>query len=366
MADLRLERVSKRFGNALAVNDLTLDIADGELLVLVGPSGCGKSTTLRLVAGLEELSEGAIYIGGRLVNDLPPGERAVALVASSGALYPHMSVYGNLAFGLKLRHRPSGEIVERVQRTALTLGLGALLQRKPPQLSGGECQRVALARAAVRTPQVALIDELPSHLDGPLRVQARTEILGLHQRLQTAVLYVTHDQAEALSMGTRLAVLSDGLLQQVATPAEIYDHPANLFVAGFIGSPAMNVFRAELRTAGGMLYATTDTFTVMLPGEKRAALAHYQKRAVILGVRPEDLYEPATRKEGADSSALLPVEVVERSGGATYAYLLAGHTAVVARLDARTSATAGRPLEIAIDASHVHVFDPDTEQALRA
>jgi multiple sugar transport system ATP-binding protein len=317
MAGLRLEHIYKKFGDTIAVNDVNFDIYDREFLVLVGPSGCGKSTTLRLVAGLEELSQGNIYIGDRLVNDVPPKDRDIAMVFQSYALYPHMSVYDNLAFGLKLRRTPKREIDERVRRAAETLGIGQLLNRKPRQLSGGQRQRVALGRAIVREPQVFLMDEPLSNLDAKLRVQTRAELIKLHQRLQTTVIYVTHDQTEAMTMGTRIAVMRDGVVQQLASPTELYEKPTNVFVAGFIGSPAMNFFRSDLPSADG-------------------------------------------------NRATLPVEVVEHMGSETLVYLLAGQTPAIARLDARTSAEAGKPMQVAFDADHVHLFDPDSEQALAA
>src|SRR5690242_5408196 len=247
-------------------------------MVLVGPSGCGKTTALRMLAGLEEISEGEIRIGERVVNDLTPKERDIAMVFQSYALYPHMSVYDNLAFGLKLRKTPKREIDQRVRQAAETLGISNLLTRKPKQLSGGQRQRVALGRAIVREPQVFLMDEPLSNLDAKLRVQTRAELIKLHQRLQTTVVYVTHDQTEAMTMGTRIAVMRDGLLQQLASPTELYDHPVNVFVAGFIGSPAMNFFRSDLRAEGDALYADTGSIKIQLPAEKRAAANAHANR----------------------------------------------------------------------------------------
>src|SRR5689334_10698193 len=278
MAGVTLDHVSKIFGEVRAVNDLTIQIHDKEFLVLVGPSGCGKSTALRLIAGLEEASAGDIYIGDRRVNDVAPKDRDIAMVFQSYALYPHMTVYDNLAFGLKLRKTPKAEIDRRVKEAADILGLQNLLKRKPKQLSGGQRQRVALGRAIVREPLVFLMDEPLSNLDAKLRVQTRAELIKLHQRLQTTVIYVTHDQVEAMTMGHRIAVMRDGILQQLASPTELYDHPTNVFVAGFIGSPAMNFFRAELRAEGDHIYADTDTFKVKLPAEKRAAVAAHNGR----------------------------------------------------------------------------------------
>ena len=366
MAGLRLEHIYKRFSDSIAVNDVNFDIYDREFLVLVGPSGCGKSTTLRLIAGLEEISDGNIYIGDRLVNDVPPKDRDIAMVFQSYALYPHMSVFDNLAFGLKLRRTPKRDIDERVRRAAETLGISQLLNRKPRQLSGGQRQRVALGRAIVREPQVFLMDEPLSNLDAKLRVQTRAELIKLHQRLQTTVVYVTHDQTEAMTMGSRIAVMRDGLLQQLATPKELYDHPTNVFVAGFIGSPAMNFFRSDLQAEGDTLYADTGTFRIKLPAEKRAAVAGQTNRQVIMGIRPEDIHEPDDLPNADGNTATLPVEVVEHMGSETYVYLLVGQTPAVARLDARTGAEAGKPLPVAFDAGRVHLFDPDTEAALSA
>jgi len=368
MAGVRLEHIFKRYTDSIAVNDVNFDVLDREFLVLLGPSGCGKSTTLRLIAGLEELSEGNIYIGDRVVNDVPPKDRDIAMVFQSYALYPHMSVYDNLAFGLKLRKTPKAQIEERVRSAAETLGIGQLLQRKPRQLSGGQRQRVALGRAIVREPQVFLMDEPLSNLDAKLRVQTRAELSKLHQRLQTTIVYVTHDQTEAMTMGSRIAVMRDGLLQQLGAPTDVYDHPTNVFVAGFIGTPSMNFFRSELRADGDMLYADAGSFRITLPAEKRGTLAANAQRQVIMGIRPEDIYEsrelPDAQRNGNVST--MPVEVVERMGNETLVYLLAGQTPAVARLDARTPVEAGKPIEVAFDANRVHLFDPDTEQTLLA
>ncbi len=364
MAGLRLEHIYKRYTDSIAVNDVNFDINDKEFLVLVGPSGCGKSTTLRMIAGLEEISEGNIYIGDRVVNDVPPKDRDIAMVFQSYALYPHMSVYDNLAFGLKLRKTPKRDIDTRVRGAAETLGIGQLLQRKPRQLSGGQRQRVALGRAIVREPQVFLMDEPLSNLDAKLRVQTRADLIKLHQRLQTTVIYVTHDQVEAMTMGDRIAVMRDGLLQQLAAPTELYDHPSNVFVAGFIGSPAMNFFRSELRAEGDSLFADTGTFRIKLPAEKRADALQHQGRQVIMGIRPEDVYEANELPNADGNTATLPVEVVEHLGSETNVYLLAGQTPFIARLDARTSAATGQQMDVAFDANRLHLFDPDTEQAI--
>src|SRR5579883_2927626 len=275
MAGVRLEHIYKRFGDSIAVNDVNIDIYDREFLVLVGPSGCGKSTTLRLVAGLEELSDGNIYIGERRVNDVPPRDRDIAMVFQSYALYPHMSVFDNLAFGLKLRHVPKRDIESRVQETARMLGIESLLKRKPRQLSGGQRQRVALGRAIVREPQAFLMDEPLSNLDAKLRVQTRAEIVKLHHRLRTTTIYVTHDQVEAMTMGDRIAVMKDGVLQQLDTPQALYDRPANLFVAGFIGSPAMNMIPMAVHAEGGEVELVSGEVRMAVPAIYAAGVARF-------------------------------------------------------------------------------------------
>src|SRR5512141_1857845 len=275
MAGVTYDHVTKQFGEVKAVNDLSLDIKDKEFLVLVGPSGCGKTTALRLLAGLEEISAGNIYIGERLVNDVAPKDRDIAMVFQSYALYPHMSVYDNMAFGLRLRKTPKSEIDRRVKAAADTLGIKELLQRKPKQLSGGQRQRVALGRAIVREPKVFLMDEPLSNLDAKLRVQTRAEISKLHQRLETTFIYVTHDQPEAMTMGSRIAVMKDGVLQQLDTPQRLYDCPANMFVAGFIGSPAMNFFDATVGGSREDLYLDAGGFRLPVPGDKKETLAGY-------------------------------------------------------------------------------------------
>src|SRR5215207_1425649 len=280
MAGVLLDHVTKKFGDVTAVNDLSIQVQDREFLVLVGPSGCGKSTGLRLIAGLEEITSGDIYIGDRRVNDVAPKDRDIAMVFQSYALYPHMTVYDNLAFGLKLRRTPKAEIDRRVKEAAEILGLQNLLARKPKQLSGGQRQRVALGRAIVREPQVFLMDEPLSNLDAKLRVQTRAELIKLHQRLQTTVIYVTHDQVEAMTMGTRIAVMRDGILQQLDAPQVLYTRPANMFVAGFIGSPAMNFFEATLKRSQNGLAVDTGVFQVPVPPSKTEPLGKYIDRPV--------------------------------------------------------------------------------------
>src|SRR5512136_176783 len=291
MASVTYEKVTKRFGDVIAVNNLSLTIADKEFLVLVGPSGCGKTTALRLLAGLEEISAGNILIGERVVNDVAPKDRDIAMVFQSYALYPHMSVYDNMAFGLRLRKTPKAEIDRRVKEAADILGIGELLTRKPKQLSGGQRQRVALGRAIVREPKVFLFDEPLSNLDAKLRVQTRAEISKLHQRLETTFIYVTHDQTEAMTMGSRIAVMKDGVLQQIDTPQTLYDRPGNIFVAGFIGSPAMNFFDVRLGSSDGKLVIDGGSFKLEVPSDRATALQSYVGKELVLGVRPENLHD---------------------------------------------------------------------------
>src|SRR5687767_11586031 len=289
MASVTFENVVKQFGDVKAVNDLNIQVADKEFLVLVGPSGCGKTTALRSLAGLEEITSGNIRIGDRIVNDVAPKDRDIAMVFQSYALYPHMSVYDNMAFGLKLRKRPKAEIDRRVKEAAEILGIQTLLQRKPKQLSGGQRQRVALGRAIVREPQVFLMDEPLSNLDAKLRVQTRTEIIKLHQRIRTTTIYVTHDQVEAMTMGDRIAVLRDGLLQQLDSPQNLYDHPANTFVAGFIGSPAMNFFPVSVAADGNNLMLTNSFLNLPVPDQFARRLERFRDRKILFGIRPEDI-----------------------------------------------------------------------------
>ncbi|MBW2000272.1 MAG: sn-glycerol-3-phosphate ABC transporter ATP-binding protein UgpC, partial [Deltaproteobacteria bacterium] len=297
MANVLLKNLTKRFEDVIAVNKVNLEIRDREFIVLVGPSGCGKTTTLRMIAGLEDITEGEIYIGDRLINNLPPKDRNIAMVFQSYALYPHMNVFDNMAFGLKMRKMPRGEIEIRVKKAAEILGIESLLERKPKQLSGGQRQRVAVGRAIVRDPQVFLFDEPLSNLDAKLRVQMRTELKKLHERLQATVVYVTHDQVEAMTMGDRIVVMKDGVVQQVGTPLELYNRPSNLFVAGFIGSPSMNFIPCRLVEEDGRLYLDTGDFKVVLPDFAVPKLAQVKERDLVFGIRPEDIYE---EKEGQD------------------------------------------------------------------
>jgi multiple sugar transport system ATP-binding protein len=366
MASVTYDHVTKQFGDVVAVNDLDIQVADKEFLVLVGPSGCGKSTALRCLAGLEEISEGQILIGDRVVNDVAPKDRDIAMVFQSYALYPHMSVYDNMAFGLRLRKTPKGEIDQRVKDAACDLGIEMLLDRKPKQLSGGQRQRVAVGRAIVRHPQVFLMDEPLSNLDAKLRVEARAMISRLHHRLETTFIYVTHDQVEAMTMGMRIAVLKDGLLQQLDTPQNLYDKPDNMFVAGFIGSPAMNFFDAALVGTQEEMYVDGGTFKVKLPSEKAQSLGDRLGKEVAFGVRPEDIHDRQYAPPGITAAPLTAqVDVTELMGNEIFVYLLTGQKTFIARVDPRTQAQIGQDLDIAVNMDNVHIFDRQTERAIR-
>jgi len=362
VAGVVFDHVTKQFGNVTAVNDLTLEVRDREFLVLVGPSGCGKSTALRLIAGLEDVTSGDLYIGDRRVNDVPPKDRDIAMVFQSYALYPHMSVYDNMAFGLKLRKTPKAEIDRRVKEAARMLGIQHLLDRKPKALSGGQRQRVALGRAIVREPQVFLMDEPLSNLDAKLRVQTRAEISKLHQRVQTTTIYVTHDQTEAMTMGDRIAVLRDGVLQQIDTPEVLYDRPANMFVAGFIGSPAMNFFDVRVSMEGDRVFLNHDAFTVEVPARMKDAVGRYNNREIVLGIRPENIevYPEAPSEDTAN----IKVDVVEPLGNETILHLLAGDELFVARVHPDMHFQPGQTVAVKFDTNKIHVFDKETEQSL--
>lgn len=367
MANVRYDHVTKQFSETVkAVNDLSLDIKDKEFLVLVGPSGCGKTTALRLLAGLEDITSGIISIGDRVVNDVAPKDRDIAMVFQSYALYPHMSVYDNMAFGLKLRKMSKTEIDKRVKEAAGILGITHLLDRKPKQLSGGQRQRVAVGRAIVREPKVFLFDEPLSNLDAKLRVETRAGISKLHQRLGTTFIYVTHDQTEAMTMATRIAVMKDGILQQVGTPGELYDHPSNMFVAGFIGSPSMNFFSAKLAGSDGGMVFDTGTFKLPVPADTRETLRARSDDTFVVGIRPEDIHDAAYQAPGIESANIeAQVDVVEPMGSEIYLNLLSGETPFVARVDPRSRATAGNNVALAFDVNKLHVFDKKTELAIR-
>ncbi|MBE3557199.1 MAG: sn-glycerol-3-phosphate ABC transporter ATP-binding protein UgpC [Firmicutes bacterium] len=365
MASVTLEHVFKQYGEVTAVKDFNLDVKDKEFIVLVGPSGCGKSTTLRMVAGLEEISDGIIKIGDRVVNDVAPKDRDIAMVFQSYALYPHMNVYDNMAFGLKLRKYPKAEIERRVRETAQMLGIEAYLDRKPKELSGGQRQRVALGRAIVRDPHVFLMDEPLSNLDAKLRVQMRTEITKLHNRLETTVIYVTHDQTEAMTMGDRIVCMKDGVIQQVDTPQRMYEHPANLFVAGFIGSPAMNFIPGRLQVEGEDLFFVAEGMKVKIPAGKAKQLQQGASREVIFGIRPEDIHDEAVFLESApDAQIDVQIDVTELMGAETYLYFEIAGQQVTARVDARTQARDGERARLALDMNKCHLFDAQTEQAI--
>ncbi|MBE7034618.1 MAG: sn-glycerol-3-phosphate ABC transporter ATP-binding protein UgpC [Ruminococcaceae bacterium] len=370
MASLNLKGIYKRYaGGVTAVSDFNLDIEDKEFVVLVGPSGCGKSTTLRMIAGLEEISEGELYIGDKMVNDVQPKDRDIAMVFQNYALYPHMTVYDNMAFGLKLRKMPKAEIKKRVEEAARILDIAHLLDRKPKALSGGQRQRVALGRAIVREPKVFLMDEPLSNLDAKLRGQMRTEISKLHQRLQTTFIYVTHDQTEAMTMGTRIVVMKDGFIQQIDSPQVLYDKPVNVFVAGFIGSPPMNFVTATLVKAadGGAELKIGETSSIKLPEAKAKALegTDYFGKEVLMGIRPEDLHdEEVMINMTPDCVITADVDVTELMGAETYLYLKVEGANFIARVNPRTTAKAGDTIKLALDGNKIHLFDKETEVAI--
>jgi multiple sugar transport system ATP-binding protein len=361
MATVTFDHMFKRYsGDVLAVNDLNLAINDGEFLVLVGPSGCGKTTALRCVAGLEEISDGKLMIGERVVNDVPAKDRNIAMVFQSYALYPHMSVFDNLAFGLKLRKTPKDEIKRRVDEAAGILGLERLLERKPKALSGGQRQRVALGRAIVREPAVFLMDEPLSNLDAKLRVETRANIARLHQRLGTTTVYVTHDQVEAMTMGDRIAVMRDGLLQQVGTPQELYDHPSNVFVAGFIGSPAMNFATATVADGG----LTMGSIRLGTSGRLADMVRGHQGSSVLLGFRPEHL----DLVEAGETALKIPakVDVVEFLGNEELLHAQVEGSEIVALVPADRHVQSGSSVEFQVPADKLHLFDPESEKSLTA
>jgi len=366
MASVKYDHVYKRFDEVVAVNDLNLEIEDKEFLVLVGPSGCGKSTALRLLAGLEDISEGNLQIGDRVVNDVAPKDRDIAMVFQSYALYPHMSVYDNMAFGLKLRGYDKEDIDKRVQNAAEILGITVLLERKPRQLSGGQRQRVALGRAIVRDPQVFLLDEPLSNLDAKLRVQTRAEITKLHKRLETTFIYVTHDQVEAMTMASRIAVMNAGVLMQVDSPQNLYDSPNNLFVAGFIGSPAMNFFNAELIKKGDDITVKTDAFTISVPEGRRASLKPHVGKKVVFGLRPEDIHDPNFAPPRIIAQNVeAEVDITELMGNEIFLFLKSKDSEYVARVDPRTSYKMGDKVTMAYNMENMHIFDKETEQVIR-
>ena len=366
MANVTYEHVTKRFGDVVAVDDLSIEVPDKEFLVFVGPSGSGKSTALRMLAGLDEITEGRILIGDRVVNDIPPKDRDIAMVFQSYALYPHMSVYDNMAFGLRLRKTPREEIDRRVKVAADILGIEELLRRRPRQLSGGQRQRVAVGRAIVREPNVFLMDEPLSNLDAKLRVQARAEIAKLHQRLETTFIYVTHDQVEAMTMGTRIAVLNYGMLQQVDSPQVLYDHPANQFVAGFIGSPAMNFLDARLVQDDGRLVVETQDFRVPVPPGKVEAYRPHVGKAVTFGLRPEDAHDPEfVPPDITPAEVRARIEVTERMGHEVVVHLSTDHYTFLGRFDPRTGVHVGDVVPVILNMERMQIFDQETQETLR-
>ena len=389
MASLKLKHIYKVYGNNTtpSVTDFSLDIQDKEFIVFVGPSGCGKSTTLRMIAGLEEITEGELYIDDVLVNEVQPKDRDIAMVFQNYALYPHMTVYDNMAFGLKLRKMPKAEIDERVKEAARILGLEMYLTRKPKALSGGQRQRVALGRAIVREPKVFLLDEPLSNLDAKLRAQMRTEITKLHHRLATTFIYVTHDQVEAMTMGTRIVVMKDGYIQQVDAPQNLYDYPANLFVAGFIGTPQMNFFDATLTGTKDNVYVEFEGGKIKVPHAKAAKIINIDDylntgKPVVFGVRPEDFHDEAAYIANSKETVVkVKVDVVEKLGAETLLYcvfdkgeteenpdeiksLVDGATQLTAKVDSRSTTDRDQKIEIAIDIMHTHLFDKETEFTL--
>ncbi len=362
MASLSLSHINKTYPNGFeAVKDFNLEIADKEFIIFVGPSGCGKSTTLRMIAGLEEISGGELKIDGKVVNDVEPKDRDIAMVFQSYALYPHMTVYDNMAFSLKLRKVPKAEIDKMVREAAKILDLEKLLDRKPKALSGGQRQRVAMGRAIVRSPKVFLMDEPLSNLDAKLRVQMRTEISKLHQRLGATIIYVTHDQTEAMTLGTRIVVMKDGVVQQVDTPQNLYNAPGNLFVAGFIGSPQMNMVDAVVDVKGSDAYLKIGkTASIKLPAAKAKKVIDggYAGKTVIMGIRPEDLSDEV----GADSATIeAKIEVYELLGAEVFLYFTVEGANFTARVNPRTTARTGDTVKFALDVDKIHVFDKETE-----
>ena len=368
MASLSLRNIYKTYsGGFTAIKDFNLEIEDKEFIIFVGPSGCGKSTTLRMIAGLEEISDGELYIDGQLVNDVVPKDRDIAMVFQNYALYPHMTVYENMAFGLKLRKVPKDEIQRKVTEAAQILDIEHLLDRKPKALSGGQRQRVALGRAIVREPKVFLMDEPLSNLDAKLRVQMRTEIGKLHKKLETTFIYVTHDQTEAMTMGSRIVVMKDGIVQQVDSPSNLYMYPCNMFVAGFIGSPQMNFLTATVDCKADGTYLKTGNVTIKLPDGKgkKAEVQAYNGKEVVLGIRPEDIYDDeAFISASPDALIDVDIDLTEMMGAETYLYFQVEGTPFTARVNPRTTTKHGDHIKVALDANKIHLFDKDTEEVI--
>ena len=365
MASLSLSHINKTYPNGFeAVKDFNLEIEDKEFIIFLGPSGCGKSTTLRMIAGLEDITSGTLKIGDKVVNDIEPKDRDIAMVFQNYALYPHMTVYDNMAFGLKLRKTPKDQIDKMVREAARILDLEKLLDRKPKALSGGQRQRVAMGRAIVRNPKVFLMDEPLSNLDAKLRVQMRIEISKLHQRLGTTIIYVTHDQTEAMTLGTRIVVMKDGIVQQVDTPQNLYQKPGNLFVAGFMGSPQMNFLDATLSQKGNDVFAKVGTHEVLVPASKAKVLKDkgYIGKTVIMGIRPEDIHDSEMFLASSPDTVMdSTIKVYELLGAEVFLYFDIDGTQVTARVDPRTTAKTGDPIKFALDMEKAHFFDKETE-----
>ena len=366
MGKVSLDHVYKIYpGNITVVRDVNLEIQDKEFLVLVGPSGCGKSTTLRMVAGLEEISKGMISIDGIVVNETPPKDRDIAMVFQNYALYPHMTVYNNMAYGLKMRHYPKAEIDQRVREAAEILGITPYLERKPKALSGGQRQRVAVGRAIVRKPKVFLFDEPLSNLDAKMRVQMRTEISKLHNRLQATIIYVTHDQVEAMTMGSRIVVMKDGVVQQVASPLDLYHHPVNRFVAGFIGSPPMNFFEGTIENRGNGLYFNEGACAVKLAKEQESKLFEYKDKPIVFGIRPGDVMAVERCPEcDSDQHVTADVEVIEPMGDEVFVYMNTGKHPFTAKIMEEDRVVVGKPFAVCFNMSKTHFFDPESEQTI--
>jgi multiple sugar transport system ATP-binding protein len=365
MAEVVLQQVVKRFGDVEAVRAIDLDIPDNEFVVLVGPSGCGKSTTLRMIAGLEELTSGDIRIGGEIVNDLPPKDRDIAMVFQNYALYPHMTSFENMAFGLKLRKFPKQEIKQRVEHAARILDITELLDRRPKALSGGQRQRVAMGRAIVRNPKVFLFDEPLSNLDAKLRVQMRTEIKRVHQKVKTTTVYVTHDQVEAMTLADRVVVMNNGIIEQIGPPQELYHSPKTRFVAGFIGSPAMNFIPCMLEhTASGMRVRVSDQIALPVPAAKAARYANASSRNLILGLRPEHITETRGNGAGEPSRFTVTLDVVEPMGMETMVFFSVHGTEVCGRVEPTHAGNAGEKMTLQANMDHMHLVDTDTGAVL--
>jgi multiple sugar transport system ATP-binding protein len=360
MAGITLSRVNKNFGETWVVRDFNLDVQDKEFVVLVGPSGCGKTTTLRMIAGLEEVTGGEIYIGEEMVNDIAPKDRDIAMVFQNYALYPHMNAYTNMAFGLQNRKYPKDEIDRRVKEAAAILGIEELLSRKPRELSGGQRQRVAMGRAIVRKPQAFLFDEPLSNLDAKLRVQMRAELSKLHERLETTIIYVTHDQIEAMTLANRIVIMNEGRIMQEGTPLEVYDNPRSVFVAGFIGSPSMNFLETKVVEDSGQLYVDGGSFRLAIPGNLQGRYRARVNDEVFFGIRPEHINDPAfaTDLPGTDRLEAM-VDVIEPMGSEAILIVTVGDHQLTAKVDPHTRASLHQPIELSLDMNNMHLFEKE-------